>query len=342
MKSAFDISVVIPVFNAEMTLRATVDSVLTQSGPSCEIILVDDGSTDASAAVCDSLSESYPQVRVVHTENRGVSAARNTGIAAATGEYVMFMDADDLLKDEALKSLYIPDQDFVVAGFEKVTASSVVKFLPDMSEAYEGTESICDFFDMMIKEEQCYLLNSPCFKLFRRSLIAEKSISFVEGLSYAEDKIFVMSFLYHASKVHTVAQVVYSYMIQEESLSSDMTSDRHLEQVFRLLREYEPLLARLTSRYGESSMLAGLYHTDLVSRYVCRILTAFLLKPSALAVSDNIRQLYAYMDADSHLGLFSIRAGQIPNLILYRLGNPPFSERVYALTSSICSFFSKD
>ena len=342
MERFFEISVVIPVYNAERTLCATVESVLRQSGPACEIILVDDGSTDASGALCDKLCAEYPQVNVVHTPNRGVSAARNTGIANAKGEYVMFMDADDLLNDGALEHLYMPDYDFIVGGFDKVTPSSVEIFVPEVSESYEGTDSICDFFDMMIKDEQCYLLNSPCFKLFRRSLIEEKSIAFVEGLSYAEDKIFVMSFLYHASKVHSVAESVYSYIIQEESLSSDMTSDRHLEQVFRLLREYEPLLARLTSKYSDSGMLAGLYHSDLVSRYVCRILTAFLLKPSALAASDNIRQLYTYMDADSNLRFSNMRPGQFPNLILYRLGNPAFSESVYRLTSSICSFFSRN
>ena len=341
MNRTFDISVVIPVYNAQSTLASTVESILVQTGPSYEIILVDDGSTDASGVLCDRLAAGHQTIRAVHTLNKGVSAARNTGIETACGEYVMFMDADDILKEDALKSLYVPDYDFVVGGFEKVTSSAVRAYVPDSSMHYDGVKGMCDFFDMMIKEDQCYLLNSPCFKLFKRSLIIEKNISFVTGLSYAEDKIFVMSFLCHADKVRTVDQVVYSYLIREESLSSDMTSDKHLKQVFLLLREYAPLLARLNSRFGDSTRLNELYHSDLVSRYVCRILTAFLLNPSDLATAQNISVLYEYMDNDASLGLFNVRMGQIPNLILYRFGRPDLTRKVYRITSRIFSLFRK-
>ncbi len=342
MNRAVDISVVIPVYNAEATLSSTVGSILVQTGLSYEIILVDDGSTDASGLLCDGLAAEHPAIRVIHTPNRGVSSARNTGMREADGEYVMFMDADDLLKKDALKSLYMRDMDFITGGFEKVTPSGTLAYVPDASMLYEGVECMCGFLDMMIKEDQCYLLNSPCFKLFRSSLIKEKNISFVEGLSYAEDKIFVLSFLYHAQKVRSVSQVVYSYMIREESLSSDLVSDRHLTQVFRLLSVYAPLLSKLIPKFGGSMRMRSMYHNDLVSRYVCRILTAFSIRPSALATEENIRSLYAYMDEDTRLGMFSIRLGQIPNILLYRLGSARFSAGVYRMTSSICSIFRNE
>lgn len=154
MNRTFDISVVIPVYNAQSTLASTVESILVQTGPSYEIILVDDGSTDASGVLCDRLAAGHQTIRAVHTLNKGVSAARNTGIETACGEYVMFMDADDILKEDALKSLYVPDYDFVVGGFEKVTSSAVRAYVPDSSMHYDGVKGMCGFFDMMIKEDQ--------------------------------------------------------------------------------------------------------------------------------------------------------------------------------------------
>lgn len=341
MTRPIDISIVIPVYNASGTITGTVGSIISQNFGSYEVILVNDGSTDDSGAVCDRLALMYDAVRCIHTENRGVSAARNEGIHAATGKYVMFADSDDLLKEGALDNLYHDDCDFVLGGFEKVSRSRTLSYIPVLPEVYEGNEAMCRFFDETISEDNCYLLNSPCFKLFRRSVIEEHALGFVEGLSYAEDKIFVMSFLAHAQKVRTVDQIVYSYILQDVSLSSDLVSDRHISQVFLLLSVYSPLLKRLCAIYKDSSMLARLYHNDLVSRYVCRILTVFATRRSSLLSKDAIALLYDYMKADKALTLFSVRLGQIPNLLLFRLGSPVFAYAFYKSSSSLMSLFRR-
>lgn len=89
------ITFVVPAYNAEPFLRQCVDSILAQSHADLEVVLVDDGSTDATDTICDEYAEADPRVRVLHTENRGVSAARNAGIEAARGEWLAFVDADD-------------------------------------------------------------------------------------------------------------------------------------------------------------------------------------------------------------------------------------------------------
>ena len=96
-------SVVIPVYNAKSSLKRCVDSWLAQSRSDLELLLVDDGSTDGSAGLCDELADSDPRIRVIHQKNSGVSAARNAGIQEACGEYVLFTDSDDYVAVDYLE-----------------------------------------------------------------------------------------------------------------------------------------------------------------------------------------------------------------------------------------------
>lgn len=342
MEDKVRISVIIPVYNACDCLARAVMSVCMQDFESYEVILVDDGSTDGSGRMCDELSAEYESVRVIHKQNGGVSSARNAGIEAACGEFVMFLDADDVICDNALSMMYMPEYDMVMGGFEKIdVAGSVKSYRPSEDAFYISREQICTFFDRIIARNNTYLLNSACFKLFRRSLIARHSIRFVEGLNYAEDKIFVMSYLVHVSRIATVASVVYGYIARNGSLSSDMSSDRHIMQVLRLLEAYRPLLGALEKEYGDSARLCRLYHDDLVGRYVCRILTIFCKRRTDLLTLDNLGRLYGYLDGDDSLGLFSLRPGQIPNILLYRIGSREFSMRFYRICAAIYSFISR-
>ena len=99
------ISVIIPVYNVEKFLAECVDSVLAQTYTDWEAILVDDGATDASGAMCDAYAAKDPRIRVIHRENGGLSAARNTGLKAARGEYVYFLDSDDYIEPDTLALL---------------------------------------------------------------------------------------------------------------------------------------------------------------------------------------------------------------------------------------------
>lgn len=341
MRDGIDISVVIPVYNAEETLVRTVDSVLLQEGCSFEVILVDDGSTDGSGDLCEEIASKEDCVRVIRKSNGGVSSARNAGIKASRGRFIMFVDADDMIRPGTFRMMYDHDCDFVMAGFEKVVAGKVSETYRPVEGVFKGEKEIARFLDRTMTEKECYLINSPCFKLFRRSIIAHRGISFVEGLSYAEDKIFVMSFLAEISSVKSVSEPLYSYILRKGSLSYDLVSDRHLGQVFLLLDSYSRILPTLEQRYPSSRRVAALYHDDLVSRYVCRILTVFATRRSALLTKDNVCLLYRYMDSDRSLGMFSLRPGQLPNLMLYKIGSAGLTVAFYWLTSSVCSLFNR-
>ena len=336
MTQTVKISVIIPVYNAADFLPRSVCSVLMQEFDDFELILVDDGSTDGSAELCDEFAEQDERVRVIHKENGGVSSARNAGLDAARGEFVMFVDADDAIRDGSLENLYSANCDFVLAGFEKVMDHKVQdSYAPLKTASYNGTREICVFFDKVLPAKNTYILNSACFKLFRRSLIVENGVRFIEGLSFAEDKIFVMSFLQYVERVRTLPSVVYSYFLRGGSLSSDMKSEAHARQVFKLLDVYAPVLKKLELRYADSQRISSLYHIDFVGRYVCRVLDIFATRRTELLSVETISLLYEYMSADPDLGIFSLRFGQIPNILLFRFGRPQFSCRFYAMCASL-------
>lgn len=333
------LSIIIPVYNAEEYLDRCLESVVDQSFTSYEVILVDDGSSDSSPLICDRYSATDPRFRTIHKANGGVSSARNAGLNLAKGEYVMFVDSDDALLPDALERMFeeVVDEDVVIGGYTTYIGGIPGKeVLPLKTCSYRGGEMAC-FFEDNIKRN-CEMLDAPWSKMFRRKTIGD--LRFCEDLSYAEDKLFVFGFLSICNSARTCAAPVYAYHIRPGSLGSDIASDRHLQQLRRFLPQYVRLLETLRVKYPESMKLSRLYHNDLVSRYVCRILNIFARRRTVLLNEEYLGWIYTLMAADKHLGVFSVRAGQVFNIILYKLGSVKVSMWVYRMTSAICSLFN--
>lgn len=341
MKELRSISVIIPVYNAESSVAGTVECLLSQGYEALEVILVDDGSTDGSGRICDGISKENPSVKVIHKPNGGVSSARNAGLEVASGYYVMFLDADDLLKPGTLESMGKYEADMVMAGFEKIVDGKVTETnVPALEAFYEGQSGIVRFLDDNIGEKDCYLLNSSCFKLYRKELIDTLRHRFDEDMKYGEDKLFVFRYLPYVQTVATLPVPVYEYILHKDSLSSDVSSDAHIGQILKLMERYEPILEDLAVIYPESVRLQGLYHCDIVSRYVFRVLTCLATGKSSFLNRETIAHLYSYMTKDKDLSLSSVRFGQIPNFLLFKIGSPRLSEAFYCFTSSICRYIS--
>lgn len=334
------LSIIVPVFNADEYLDRCLVSIISQDFPSYEVILIDDGSTDASGLICDRYSASDPRFRTLHKKNGGVSSARNAGLELARGEYVMFVDSDDALLPDSLEMMFenVTGEDLVVGGYtvyiEGVPGREV---LPFRSRTYRG-EDMTAFYKSNIRRN-CEMLDAPWSKMFRRKAIG--NLRFCEDLSYAEDKLFVFSFLSKCSSASTCAFPVYAYHVRAGSLGSDIRSDRHLMQLRRFLPAYSEVLASLVERYPSCGKISALYHKDVVGRYLCRILDIFARRKTALLTEDYLGWVYKMMDADKGLGLFSVRSGQVFNIALYKLGNIKFSMRIYRFTAGVMSLFKK-
>ena len=334
------LSIIVPVYNAEDYLDRCLVSILEQDFASYEVILVDDGSTDSSPMICDRYSATDPRFRTIHKVNGGVSSARNAGLDLAKGEYIMFVDSDDSLLPDSLEMMFehIVGEDLAVGGYTVyIEGTPGREVMPRKSMTFMG-EDMNIFYDENIRRN-CEMLDAPWSKIFRRKTIG--NLRFCEDLSYAEDKLFVFAFMASCSSVRTCKDFVYAYHLRSGSLGSDIVSDCHLMQLRRFLPAYSAVIRRLSEKYPECRSIAGLYHNDLVGRYICRILNIFFSRRTSLLTEEFISELYSMMEKDASLGIFSLRKGQILNLMIYKYLSPRRAVKTYKLASSVVSFFIK-
>lgn len=189
------ISIIVPVYNVEKFLPQCLDSILAQTYTDYELILVDDGSKDRSPTICDDYAARDNRISVVHKSNGGVSAARNTGIEAARGEYITFIDSDDYISPDYLEAFFqaaspaLPTDALIVhKGIEPFfdDGSTDVHCLPDSAFPIRNPFEYSELY---------LLLLGPCLKLYRRSIITESHVRFNTALSNGEDRIFVQDYL---------------------------------------------------------------------------------------------------------------------------------------------------
>lgn len=202
-------SIIVPAYNAEKTVCAAVDSLLKQTYKNIEIIVVNDGSSDRTAEVLEPYGE---RIRVIHKENGGVSSARNRGIQEATGEYLMFADADDLCRedmvDSVVKKMQLEQVDFVIAGFTKVRRAKNLECLFG-SRVYRSKDEICRDLETILGNG----LNCPYSKLYIKRLIQEHHLKFDESLPLGEDMNFNLEYLLCVDSVAYLNKSIYEYLI---------------------------------------------------------------------------------------------------------------------------------
>lgn len=332
------ISIIIPVYNAEDFLDKCLESVLGQGFTSYEVLLIDDGSTDSSPLICDRYSATDPRFRVIHKKNGGVSSARNAGINLAKGEYLMFVDSDDELLPDALDVMMrgVSGEDLVLGGYTASIGGVPRKEnSPSYTRSYKEKEMAGFFDDNIIRN--CDMLDAPWAKLFKRKAVG--NLRFCEELNYAEDKLFVFSFFSRCTSAYTCSEPIYVYKIRPGSLGSDISSDRHLMQLHRFIPLYAKAIETLVRMYPDSRKLRSLYHNDVVGRYICRILNIFIRRRTGLLTPDYLEWVYSVMSVDPDLGLFSVRAGQVFNIMLYKIGKVGVSIPVYRFLARINSIF---
>ncbi len=200
MNSKRMVTIVVPIFDMKTYLPRCMDSLLGQTYQQTEIILVDDGSTDGSASLCEEYSQKYPSVKVIHKQNGGLSSARNAGIESAAGEYITFPDPDDWTEKAyiesfmALENKYEPDM--VCIGH----------YIDFENDAYSANPDAL-FRLMTGGEAMRALILSPAMegfawnKLYKMDIIQKYHLRFSDSMGTTEDLAFAYQYLKHASKV---------------------------------------------------------------------------------------------------------------------------------------------
>ena len=210
------VSVIIPVYNAEKYLEKNIESAVSQSYGNLELLYVDDGSTDSSAQILQDWAKKDPRVRVIRQENQGVSAARNAGLQAATGDYITFLDADDYLEPDyvqLLREQMAEDVDIACCGY--------TLHRPDMEiPIHHSGEIFCwDTQDALVQLlEGSRLDPGVCSKLYRAEIL--KGLEFCPGLRYTEDYLLNLQAFSRCRKVAVVEQPCYHYILHPNSATT--------------------------------------------------------------------------------------------------------------------------
>lgn len=264
------LSIIVPIYNVEQYLRKCVDSLLAQDITDYEIILVDDGSTDDSGAIADELVHAFSlsplasrlQLRVIHQSNAGLSAARNTGIAAATGDYIMFVDSDDYLQPNVLGALMEQVErdnlDVLRFRYQNVRESGDA-FTPykDMTNYNDYSSTPTDGLTFLNERmgTQCYAVQF----LVRREIVLLEQ--FTPGI-YFEDTDWTPRMLLRADWVASTDLVVYNYLWREGSitLSQKDIAKQHkqLQDKMRLLERLNKWGNQVADRRWFDSMISSL------------------------------------------------------------------------------------
>lgn len=255
------ISIIVPIYNVEQFLHCCIDSILAQTFTEWELLLIDDGSPDRSGEICDEYAAKDSRVRVFHKENGGVSNARNLGLDNARGEWVTFVDADDIIQPGFLRGLLAPTEEYEALDFVQAGCCNY------RNEKIVGIEQQ---YELYVGNDPAYLFNHfrglTSSKLFRLENVNHWSdglpLRFDEKMKIAEDMAFTLDYLLTVKRYAFVSEVGYYYRIDNmysatKSKSvvpydNELHSFKHLfKSTDSFIKRNEITLDRCTERYSQ-------------------------------------------------------------------------------------------
>lgn len=243
-----DFSIIVPVYNAEKTLRKCLDSICEQTFESYEVILIDDGSTDQSLSICKRYEIQNKRFRVHHQNNAGPSAARNAGLDIAEGKWICFVDSDDCIEASYLQEIWDAaqnyDTDVVFIGYSKVNENGTKEvFLPgEVMETNIKTALALSEHDMF---------GYTWIKAFRRGSI--KEIRFDASLNLFEDEVFTCQVLPYCRRIGVVNKPIYNYNIGD---GSSLIGRTHQDYCLKCDKVYQAWKLMLDGCQEKANILA--------------------------------------------------------------------------------------
>ena len=262
------ISIIVPIYNAADYLDKCISSILEQTYDSLQIILVDDGSTDQSAQLCDTYKEKDLRITVIHKPNKGLVSARKVGLRVATGEYIGYVDADDWIEPDFYKHMLsdmtyyrvdmVETEHFIDVGAKSDQIKSRLPY-----GRYNANEIIpimlCD------KEfNECSLRPYLWSKLFKKSILTKHQMCVAETICCGEDIAVTYPYILDAESIYFSDYAVYHYVQRQDSMtgmqsSIGQESDReliwHLKKVFGQSEKYSEIMLRQLNQYTKSMLL---------------------------------------------------------------------------------------
>lgn len=263
-RTMVEISIIVPVYKAELSLNKCLDSILDQTFGDFEVILINDGSPDSCGSICDAYASKDKRLRVIHKENNGVSAARNDGIKVARGKYITFVDSDDWIEPNMLEGIMsiirTDNYDCVVTGilfdFEK-DKHVQLRHVNDKLRC----KTKHDIGNAVIQLEQSKIFGFCHCKVYKTEIVKDNDIYFSTDISYMEDLIFNCRYFSLIDTLYVCQESYYHYIIgNETSLSS-----KYVPNLFSTIREVNKYITEL---FGKLDIMSTTIPTNLPDGYV--------------------------------------------------------------------------
>ncbi len=256
------VSVVIPAYNAEKTLRRTLECVLNQTLSALQVILVDDGSTDSTAAIARNMAEKDPRLTVISRENLGISSTRNAGLLLCKGKYIRFVDADDTLPADSMEKMVRRAEqdgaDLVIGGYDQYFGER--RSFHNLADRND-TVACNEMMNHLCGHANSYFYGVLWNKLFLRELAEQQECRFQEDLTWGEDFAFVMDYLRGVTRVAFMKDSLYDYRRSANSATVKQVLDcvkhpaentrikgelyRHLKDMYRARGLYDQYRKKL-------------------------------------------------------------------------------------------------
>lgn len=310
------ISVVIPAYNSETTVKRAVDSVYAQDYENIEVIVVNDGSPDNTGEVLEELKNIHPDLVVITKENGGVSAARNDGIKAATGKWLMTLDADDYIDPEALKWMEMRTRD----GACELIMCGLKLVYDDRSEFFRPEDEVIDeksaFLDeMMPWLYDNHLLTTHSNKLYDLDIIRREEIFYDPELQINEDIDFVFRYLKHVDSIGIIKGAYLNYVQHGVGESLVSTFRKYgVTSSLKILRDFNSL--RENTEFSEKTL------NEMNHRILVHILSFVGIMYYRSPMSDEEKTAVIerlLLDEDFKKLLFEVRAKDLKTLVALRL-----------------------
>lgn len=271
------ISIITPVYNSEKYLPKCIDSIIHQTYEDWELILIDDGSQDNSAIICDEYSAKDGRIKVIHKKNEGVSKARNTGIELVKGEYICFIDSDDWIEPTFLSDFKINEFqcDLYFSGALYDTFQKVYSYKKYNKKYCKNKYEIRDIFF----NQHLFSNGYPWGKLYKTQIIKENNLRFNESLTINEDHIFVFQYFLHIKSIYVTDTAGYHYTVFDNSgrkLSDKINNYKELKtasELFNMIINQLQIKWKITDEEYEI-----LYNSFVISKRLSALYSLILLK----------------------------------------------------------------
>ena len=267
MNSSELISIIVPVYNCETYLRPCIDSIIQQTYINIEIILIDDGSTDASGRICDEYARFDKRIGVIHTKNSGPAAARNMGIERSRGRFLFFLDADDFIKQTALQLL--------IDAYDQTKADIILSDFKSFSNGTPGPghkgirsenrlflkHDIIDCARSYLKRPNKFTLFAYSWgRLFSASIIRDHHIAFDTDLHTYEDVAFNYDYLRYTEKVYFLSASLYNHIFHDHYMSATMMMSGNPRKLFGYIQALDHIGGFLKDRISDTNIRREVGH----------------------------------------------------------------------------------